>query len=302
MAGAALQAILQEFRKAPRRDGLPLEQLRRAMEDGAVDPPADVRCTAVSANGVPCEWVAAPGADAQRVLLYFHGGGYYRGSVRTHRDFSGRLSRAAGARALVVDYRLAPEHRFPAAVDDCTAAWRWLVANGTKPSQVIVAGDSAGGGLALALLLTLRRGNEPLPAAAVLLSPWTDLAQSGASMTGNAESDPTISKGYLDRFAQAYLGSASANDPLASPLHGDLRGLPPLLIQVGSVETLLDDATRVADKARAAGVTVNLQVWPEMFHVWQRHAAQLPEAQQAIGQIGTFVRAALGGDRKVRSA
>ncbi len=302
MASTALQAILQQLRSAPRRDGLSLEQLRQAMEDAAAPPPPDVRCTPVSAGGVPAEWIAAPGADPQRVLLFFHGGGYYRGSIRTHREFAGRLSRACGATAVAIGYRLAPEHVFPAAVDDCVAAWRWLVAGGTAPGQIVVAGDSAGGGLALALLLTLRRANAPLPAAAVLLSPWTDLAQSGASMERNAAADPTIGKGYLDRFAQAYLGGADARNPLASPLHGDLRGLPPLLIQVGSVETLLDDSTRLAEKARAAGVPVDLQVWDGMFHVWQRHAAQLPEAQQAIDAIGAYVREALAAPQRARRA
>jgi acetyl esterase/lipase len=302
MASTALQAILQQLRSAPRRDGLSLEQLRQAMEDAAAPPPPDVRCTPVMANGVPAEWVAAPGADPQRVLLFFHGGGYYRGSIRTHREFAGRLSRASGATALAIGYRLAPEHAFPAAVDDCVTAWRWLVAGGTAPGRIVVAGDSAGGGLALALCLVLREAGEPLPAAGVLLSPWTDLAQSGASMESNALADPTISKGYLDRFAQAYLGNGAARNPLASPLHGDLRGLPPLLIQVGSVETLLDDSTRLAEKARAAGVRVDLQVWDGMFHVWQRHAAQLPEARQAIDSIGAYVRAALGAPHRARTA
>jgi acetyl esterase/lipase len=302
MASAALNAILQQLRSGPSRAGQSLADLRKAMEDTAAPVPPDVQCTPVQAATVPCEWIAAPGADPQRVLLFFHGGGYYRGSIRTHREFCARLSRASGTPVLAVDYRLAPEHRFPAAVDDCVAAWRWLMAQGSAPGNVAVVGDSAGGGLALALLMTLRDEQAALPAAAVLLSPWTDLLQSGASMAGNAPHDPTISKAYLDRFAAAYLHDADPKHPLASPLFGDLRGLPPLLIQVGAIECLLDDATRLAQQASAAGVTVDLEVWPGMFHVWQRHGAQLPEAQQAVDKIGATVRAALGASRKARSA
>src|SRR5262245_55694531 len=181
MPSAALQTILAQLRNGPNRANESLADLRKAMEDAALPAPADVRCTPVRAGTVPCEWIAAPGADPKRVLLYFHGGGYYRGSIRTHRSFCAELSRVSGATVLAVDYRLAPEHRFPAAVDDCVAAWRWLMAQGIAPGNVVVQGDSAGGGLALALLLTLRDEKSALPAASVLLSPWTDLTQSGKS-------------------------------------------------------------------------------------------------------------------------
>jgi acetyl esterase/lipase len=176
------------------------------------------------------------------------------------------------------------------------------MAQGIAPGDVVVQGDSAGGGLALALLLTLRDEKAPLPAASVLLSPWTDLAQSGATMVSNGPQDPTISKAYLDRFADTYLKGGDPKQPLASPLFGNLRGLPPLLIQVGSIEALLDDSTRLAEKAKAAGVTVELEVWPDMFHVWQRQGAELPEAQQAVERIGTYVSKALNLGRKARTA
>jgi acetyl esterase/lipase len=201
-----------------------------------------------------------------------------------------RLSKASRARALVVDYRLAPEHPFPAAVDDATAAYRWLLSQNVQPSHIVVAGDSAGGGLTLATLLALRDAKTPLPAAAVCLSPWVDMEGTGASMTTRAKADPVVQKQGLLGMAQLYLGGKDPKSPLAAPLHGDLRGLPPLYIQVGDAETLLDDATRIAEKAKAAGVKVDLEIWPEMPHVWQLFAPLLPEGQQAIDKIGAFVQ------------
>jgi len=293
MASPQLQEAIQAFKsvgeklaKAP-----DTKSMRAVMEEMSAFPSAgDTKCTPVSAGGVPAEWVAAPGAAEDRAVLYLHGGGYVMGSINTHREMAARLSRAAGARVLVLDYRLAPEHPFPAAVDDATAAYRWLLAQNLKPARVAVAGDSAGGGLALATLVAIRDAKLPLPAAGVCISPWTDMEGTGGSMTTKAKVDPVVQKDMLLNMAKLYLGQKDPKTPLAAPLHADLRGLPPLLIQVGASETLLDDATRVAERAKAAGVKVDLEVWDEMIHVWHLFAPMLPEGQQAIEKAGKFVR------------
>jgi acetyl esterase/lipase len=225
------------------------------------------------------------------VILYLHGGGYVMGSIATHREMVARMSKASGARALLVDYRLAPEHPFPAAVDDATAAYRWLLSQNIKPSRIVVAGDSAGGGLTLATLVALRDAKTPLPAAGVCISPWVDMEGTGASMTTRAKADPVVQKQGLLGMAQLYLGGKDPKSPLAAPLHADFRGLPPLFIHVGDAETLLDDSTRVAEKAKMAGVKVDLEIWPEMPHVWHLFAPFLPEGQQAIDKIGKYVQA-----------
>jgi monoterpene epsilon-lactone hydrolase len=244
----------------------------------------------VEAGGVPAEWIATPEALHERGIYYLHGGGYTLGSINTHREMISRLSRAARARALAIDYRLAPEHPFPAAVEDSTAAYRWLLAIGVDPARLVIAGDSAGGGLTVATLVALRDAGDPLPAAAVCLSPWVDLEGLGESMTTRAEVDPMVQREELLQHVKAYLGDAHPRTPLAAPLYADLRGLPPLLIQVGTAETLLDDSTRLAERAKAAGVDVVLEPWDDMIHVWQFCAAILPEGQQAIDRIGEFIR------------
>ena len=285
MAIEAFKTVGEKMAKAP-----DMKSMRAVMEEIAVPVPPDVKCTAVNAGGVPAEWIVAPGAAEDHFLLYLHGGGYVLGSINTHREMVSRLSRAAGVRALVPDYRLAPESPFPAAVDDATAAYRWLLSQGAKPARTVIAGDSAGGGLTLATLVALRDAKLPLPAAGVCLSPWTDMEGVGASMTSKAKEDPVVQKEGLLGMAKLYLGGADPKTPLAAPLHADLRGLPPLLIQVGSAETLLDDSTRVAERAKMAGVKVDLEVWNEMIHVWQLFAPILPEGQQAIEKIGKFIR------------
>jgi len=291
MASAALQTLLTAIRSAPARADLGLLELREQLEEQAKSSPlaADIQCKPVDANGVPSEWVLAPSVDHSRVMLYFHGGGYYRGSLNTHRELCSRIGRASGVTVLNVGYRLAPENPFPAAVDDALAAWRWLMGMGVPAQRVTVAGDSAGGGLAAALMLVLKDLKHPLPGAAVLLSPWTDLEQTGSSIRTRAAADPSLTKAYLDRFAAAYLNGASVRDPRASPLFGDLTGLPPMLIQVGTAEILEDDAARFADKVKSVGGRATLQRWPDMIHVWQRFANRLPEAQEAIDAIGVFV-------------
>jgi acetyl esterase/lipase len=246
-----------------------------------------------SADGVACEWTSTPGARGDRVLLYLHGGGYTIGSVRTHRGLVANLSAAARVRCLSVDYRLAPEHPHPAAVEDAARAYRWLLGQGLRPEGLAIAGDSAGGGLAAALLVALRDAGEPLPAAAVLISPWTDLELGAASLETKAAEDPMVQREGLARMARAYLGDLPPRTPLASPLYADLSGLPPLLVQVGTAETLLDDATRFAERAKAAGVDVTLEEWDEMIHVFQAFAPLVPESQQAIARIGAFLGARL---------
>ncbi|MEW6298937.1 MAG: alpha/beta hydrolase [Thermodesulfobacteriota bacterium] len=293
MASPQLQTVIEGFKALGERmaQAKDLREMRAVMEEMSMFPSAaETRCTPVDAGGVRAEWVAAPGAAEDRVVLYLHGGGYVMGSINTHRELAARLSRAAGARVLVLDYRLAPEHPFPAAVEDATAAYRWLLSQGIKPNRVVVAGDSAGGGLTLATLLALRDAKDPLPAAGVCISPWTDMEGAGASMTTRAKADPIVQKEMLLNMAKLYLGGKDPKTPLAAPLHADFRGLPPLLVQVGDAETLLDDATRVAERAKAAGVKVDLEVWDEMIHVWHLFAPVLPEGQQAIDKIGKFVR------------
>jgi acetyl esterase/lipase len=294
MASPQLQMALDAFKmmgEQMAKAGNDLKALRGVMESASAFPSAgETKCTPVSAGGVPAEWIAGPGAADDRVILYVHGGGYVMGSIATHREMIARLSKASGARGLALDYRLAPEHPFPAAVEDATVAYRWLLGQNIKPSNIVVAGDSAGGGLTVATLLSIRDAKLPLPAAGVCISPWVDMEGTGESMTTRAKADPVVQKDGLLGMAQLYLGGKDPKSPLAAPLHADLKGLPPLLIQVGDAETLLDDSTRIADKAKKAGVKVDLEVWPEMPHVWHLFAPFLPEGQQAIEKIGKYVR------------
>src|SRR5262245_4964974 len=252
--------------------------------------PDGIRATGVDAGGVPSEWVEATGASPHGTMLYLHGGGYTIGSVATHRGLVGRLAIATGARGLTVGYRLGPEHRFPAAVDDAVAAYRWLVRAGTAPERIVVAGDSAGGGLTVALLVALRNAGGRRPAAGVCISPGADLACTGESMKTCAARDPMVQRGPLLEMATQYLGGQDPRAPLASPIFADLHGLPPLLIHVGTAETLLDDARRLADRARADGVPVEIEVWDDMIHVWHAFSPLLPEADEAIARIGAWVR------------
>ena len=244
-------------------------------------------------EGMRAEWVTAPGASPERVILHLHGGAYIVGSVNTHRTLATDLSRVTRARVLVVEYRLAPEHPFPAAVDDALIAYRWLLSQGISPERLVVTGDSAGGGLAVALLVAARDAGEPMPTAAVCLSPFVDLAMTGASLKTKVKADVMLQAELFAPVIKAYLGEADPCAPLASPLYADLYNLPPLLIQVGTDELLLDDATRLAARARAAGVEVALEVWDGMFHTWQAWGSILPEAGRAMAHIGEFVCAHL---------
>ena len=250
----------------------------------------DIVTERVSAGGVPAEWIVAPGAVDDRVILFLHGGGYVIGSMRTHREMISRLSRATGARALGLDYRLAPESPFPAPVEDTLAAYRWLLSNGVNPKKIAIAGDSAGGGLTVAALVALRYAGEPMPATGVCISPWVDLEALGESHITNAEGDPVAGVEFVKPIPKMYIGDRDLRTPLAAPLYADLHGLPPLLIQVGSAEVLLNDSTRLAERAKAAGVDVELEVWDDMLHVWHLFAPILPEGQKGIERAGEFIR------------
>ncbi|HEX7932524.1 MAG TPA: alpha/beta hydrolase [Paraburkholderia sp.] len=239
------------------------------------------------------EWLE-PAGGAQSTVLYCHGGGYYFCSPRSHRSIVFGLATRANASVFSLDYRLAPEHRFPAALDDAIAAYRQLLSSGTPPESIVIAGDSAGGGLALATLVALRDAGDPLPAGGLLFSPWTDLAATGASIVDNDGADPMFSGPAIARAAKVYLGETSATHPYASPLYADLRGLPPLFMMAGSTEVLLDDSRRVAANARAAGVDCELEVWEKMPHVWPIFAPFIPEANRALDGAAAFVRRVTG--------
>ena len=250
--------------------------------------PASVRITPAEVNGVPGEWVESPDS-AQDVLLYLHGGGYFSCSAETHRPITAYFA-MQGFRVFAANYRLAPENPFPAAVDDAVAAYRGLLVEGYSPKRIVVAGDSAGGGLSLSLMLVLRNAGRPLPAAAALFSPWTDLAATGESVRTNARRCAMFHGQAVGPTARLYLGNADPRNPLASPLYAELASLPPLLIHVGANETLRDDSTRLAGKARAAGVPVELKVWPVVPHVWQLAPHKIPEARQSLRESAEFLR------------
>ena len=273
-----------EVRKTTDDDRLSYERIMSVlpMDD-------DIQTERIGANGVPAEWIWAPESQEDRVILYLHGGGYLFGSARTHRVMLAHLARAAKARVLALDYRLAPEIPFPAPVEDSVSAYQWLLSKGIASEKIAFGGDSAGGGLVIAALVALRAVGEPMPAAGVCISAWTDMESTGTSMTTNAETDPSVSKERLLRIAKVYLDGKDPRAPLASPIHADLTGLPPLLLQVGSIEVLLDDSTLLKTRANEAGVPVEMEVWEDMPHVWHHYAPILPEARKAIGKIGDFV-------------
>jgi epsilon-lactone hydrolase len=270
-----------------------IDEQRAMLDDPASEAPAPdgVTVEAVTVGGRPAERITASAAPPDGVVLYFHGGGYCSGSIGTHRGAAGRLALASGCQVVTLDYRLAPEHPFPAAVEDATAAYRDLLAAGTSPTKMAIAGDSAGGGLTVASLLALRAEGTPLPAAAVCLSPWLDLTQSSAAYQRLGDLDPMVSKEGLDEMAAAYVGAGDPRGELISPLFAeDLSGLPPMKIEVGTAEVLLDDSVQFAERLRAAGGEVILTEWPEMIHVFQMFAGLLePEAGQSIASVGAFI-------------
>ena len=285
-----IDALRQRRRARLAQPAPPLAETRATFTPGgrAYPIPDDVGVSPVTAAGVPGYWLAAPAVDAGRVLLFVHGGGFSLGSLRSHGELAARLGRAAGMRVLFPEYRLAPEHPFPAAPDDVHAVWRWLRESGQPAESVALCGDSAGGALILGLLTTLRDAGEPLPAAAALMSPSTDLSTSGASMTDRADDDPIFTPEMIRGMATAYLGGADPRTPLVSPLFADLAGLPPLLVQVGTAEVLLSDSERLAAAARDAGVDVTLHVGDGLPHAYPIMLGT-PEAAEATEQIAAFL-------------
>jgi epsilon-lactone hydrolase len=251
--------------------------------------PSNIAYTQVQIADLRAAWANVIGTTSEQVILYWHGGAYVMGSMLSYRPQQARVARFTGARILLVDYRLAPEHPFPAAIEDACTSYRWLLEHNTKPEQIILMGDSAGGGLSVALILALRTEGLPLPAAVVCLSPWFDLACTGDSLRTRAKADLFLTPQELQQAATAYLGTTDPYTPLASPLYADLRGLPPLFLQIGTNDILLDDSLRLAERARKAGVQVELEVWQHMPHVWQMAGRLLPEARQAMQHIQHFV-------------
>ncbi|GMR17566.1 MAG: alpha/beta hydrolase [Gammaproteobacteria bacterium] len=269
-----------------------IEELQASWEyvAGKMKPARGVRVREATVAGIECEWLVPEGCDERKVLLYLHGGAYLMGSARTHRRMVSFIARASGVRALVPNYRLAPEHRFPAALRDAVAVCDSLLTEDSDVDHLAVAGDSAGGGLAMALLLSRRDAGQAPPAAACLLSPWLDLSGQGESMVGSAELDPLFRPQDMQEIVQRYCDPEDVRNPLVSPVYAAAHDLPPLLIQVGDHEILLSDATRMSDRIEAAGGNVELQVWPGMWHVWQYFVGQMPESGRAIDQIGAFLR------------
>ena len=286
-----IQAIRDLLSSKPRPVGW-AQRRARLDEVGAYWPVADdVELNPVDLDGVPGEWSMVPGTDPSRVLMFFHGGGYCSGSIRSHRRMATEAGRGAGVRTLAVGYRLAPEHPFPAARDDALTAWHWLRRQGIDAAHIAVGGDSAGANLSVALINQLRADSEELPACAWLVSPWTDLTMSGSTMTTKDAVDPLMHKGYLQELANAYVPAGmESNDPRISVLYADLHGLPPALIQVGSEEALLDDASRFATAAGAADVPVTLEIWPHMIHAWHLWNAHLDAGRRALARAAAFIR------------
>jgi len=291
MAQSEIEAIRALLGSKPRPVGW-LERRKRLDDVGSVWPVAgDVKLTAVDVNGIPGEWSIVPGSDPSRVLMFFHGGGYCSGSILSHRRLVTEAGRAAGVRTLAIAYRLAPEHPFPAAYDDALAAWGFLRNQNIPTTHISIGGDSAGTGLTIALISRLRDAHEELPGCACLISPWTDLTMSGSTLASKAAVDPLIHEEYLNELAEAYLPAGmDRKDPRVSPLYADLKGFPPILIQVGSAETLLDDATRFATVAGAADVRVTLEIWPHMIHAWPLWNAHLEAGRRALASAGAFIR------------
>ncbi len=294
------KGMMRQFKEAAlgRADGPPITvaQMRSsdAMMAGMATEPTGVAYQEVDANGVPAMWVTPNGTtDLNKVVMYLHGGGYVIGSILSHARLVGHIAKAAGVRGLNVDYRLAPEAPHPAAVTDAVTAYRWLLDQGIAADKIVIAGDSAGGGLTIAALLAIRDQGLAHPVAAVALSPWIDLEGTGESMTSRAHVDLIVDGPALKVMADMFLNGQSPHDPLAAPLHADFTGLPPIYIQVGDEETLLDDSSRLAERAGAAGVDIRIDVFPEMQHVFQMSVGNLPEADEAVAKIGDYISQAL---------
>ena len=295
MADAEIEVVRAQLAARPRPVGWEERRARMDAFGALYAMPAGVSVAPVNANGVAAEWTSAPDADKSRVLIFFHGGGYCSGSIASHRHMVAELGRLAGCRTLAVGYRLAPEYPFPAALEDALTAYRFVRGQGVVADRIALCGESAGGGLALAALVSLRDVSEALPGRAWLSSPWADLSQSGATIQSKADTDPLIQKAYLDELAAAYVQGADAANPLISPIHADLTGLPPMLIQVGSAETLLDDSVRIAAAAGGAGVRVTLDIWPDMIHAFTLFYQQVVAGERALAEAAVFMRGHAAG-------
>jgi len=291
MAQSEIEAIRALIGSKPRPVGWP-ERRKRLDDVGSMWPVADdVQLTAVDIDGMSGEWSIVSGSDPSLVLMFFHGGGYCSGSILSHRRLVTEAGRATGMRTFAVAYRLAPEHPFPGAYDDALTAWRFLRNHNIPASRIAIGGDSAGAGLAAALITRLRDAHEELPGCAWLISPWTDLTLSGSTLASKDAVDPLMHKPYLKELADAYLAAGmDRKDPRVSPLYADLTGFPPILIQVGSAETLLDDATRFAAVAGSADVQVTLEIWPNMIHAWHLWNAHLQPGRRALASAAAFIR------------
>lgn len=292
MSQQQLDKLLAIFAKSPTLGSQSIEEERANLDEGGArfKVPDDVTLESVDVDGVPGEFLVAPGASDNKVVLYLHGGGYAIGSIKSHRYLMQNISRHSGAKTLGINYRLAPENPFPAALEDSSKAYRWLLAQGYKPENIAIGGDSAGGGLTLATLINLRDKGDPLPAAGVLISPWTDMTGEADSVTSRADSDPMVQPEGLYALGGQYLNGADPKTLLASPIFASMNGLPPLCIHVGGREILYDDAITVANKARHVGVEVELLDEPELFHVWHAFAPMLEEGQAAVEKIGVFLK------------
>jgi len=293
-----IRQISRQYMKRVRLDR-DVDQARRGFSKrmGLLPPAGGVSIRAESIDGIDCEWHVPAGCDDAPVLYYLHGGAYIMGSPATHRRLVSHVARAAGMRAVVPDYRLAPEHRYPCQLEDSLHVWRALLRGGIEHRNIAIAGDSAGGNLSMATLLTLRDAGEALPAACVLLSPWLDLAGDGESHRTRSTYDPWFKPQYMPAVAAHYCDPDVVREPIVSPVYADATGLPPTLIQVGDHEILLSDSTRLADNIRAAGGQVDLHIWPDMWHVFQYFIGQMPESRKAIDDIARFLRSEFSTDR-----
>lgn len=294
MSDTEIAALRAKLAARPRSDDY--RQRRRDIDARglAYGLAGDVGVEPATANGVRAEWTTTPGDARDAALLYLHGGGYVIGSLDSHRHLAAEAGRTCGIAALALDYRLAPEHPFPAAVDDALAGYRFLLGRGIAAGRIAIAGDSAGGGLVVAAMLAIREAGLPQPGCGWCISPWVDMEALGETMTSRAAADPMVQRAGLLDMARLYLGGADPRSPLAAPMYADLEGLAPLMIQVGASETLLDDALRLAKLAGAADVRVDLQIWPEMVHVWHLFHPELKAGLRAIEAGGVFVRAMIG--------
>jgi len=293
MKSKILAAVLKQLRVAPdfTREGI--EKYREFLDTSArafkIDRTAGFK--PVHLNGVPGAWILPANASERNVVLYLHGGGFIAGSIASHRDLATRIANASGSKTVIIDYRLAPEHPFPGGLEDAVQAYTWLLNHGFSASRMAIAGDSAGGGLALSLLLTIKDRGLPMPGSAALISPWTDLECKNRSHTTNQKTDPMLNQHMLFSTAQLYTGEKNWDHPLVSPANGDFQGMCPLLVQVGSREVLQDDAVLLVKKAKAAGVPAELEIWDGMFHVWHYFSRYLTQGREAVEKIGSFIKA-----------